>query len=117
MEGASASYNVPFFLRLSGRLDTTALDAALHDVIARHEVLRTVYDEVDGVLCQRILDPAEARISIDRVAVTDLGAALEAEARHVFELDAAIPAAVAPLGEASLPRRPAAGQAAGSAIH
>ncbi|MBM7459468.1 non-ribosomal peptide synthase/polyketide synthase [Rhodococcus coprophilus] len=51
----SATYNIPAVLRVSGRLDTTALQAAVEDVLARHEVLRTVYPEVDGEGIQQVL--------------------------------------------------------------
>ncbi|MFJ3624427.1 amino acid adenylation domain-containing protein, partial [Streptomyces iakyrus] len=54
-EGASATYNVPLALHLSGELNVPALTAALGDVVARHEVLRTVLSEQDGVPFQRIL--------------------------------------------------------------
>ena len=45
----SAVYNIPFAIRLSGELDVDALQAAVDDVVERHESLRTVYPEVDGV--------------------------------------------------------------------
>jgi hypothetical protein len=37
MEGRSATYNIPLALRLSGRLDVRVLEAALCDVVERHE--------------------------------------------------------------------------------
>ncbi|WP_216847170.1 condensation domain-containing protein, partial [Granulicella sp. L60] len=54
MEGASAAYHLPFGLRLSGSLDTTALRRSLDRIVARHEVLRTTFVLIDGEPVQRI---------------------------------------------------------------
>ncbi|MFI8191829.1 amino acid adenylation domain-containing protein [Streptomyces sp. NPDC085946] len=59
LDGPDATYNTPFVLRLSGPLDRAALRAALGDVVARHESLRTVVRELDGVPYQVVLEDVE----------------------------------------------------------
>ncbi|HEU4562389.1 MAG TPA: amino acid adenylation domain-containing protein, partial [Longimicrobium sp.] len=54
LEGAGALYNVPVARRLAGALDVEALGRALGEVVRRHEVLRTVFREVEGALEQVI---------------------------------------------------------------
>ncbi|WP_226438577.1 non-ribosomal peptide synthetase, partial [Rhodococcus yananensis] len=56
-EPGSGNYNVPVALRLTGALDRDALVAAIGDLVARHEVLRTVYPEFDGTGYQQVLEP------------------------------------------------------------
>ena len=62
MEGGEAVYNMPFALRLSGVLDEVAFVAAVSDVVARHEVLRTVFPVVEG-------EPAQVVVGADAVGV------------------------------------------------
>ncbi|MDB6013835.1 MAG: cyclic nucleotide binding protein, partial [Gammaproteobacteria bacterium] len=45
MEGPSATYNIVIALRLSGTLSPGALAAALQDLLARHESLRTIFPD------------------------------------------------------------------------
>ncbi|WP_368655873.1 amino acid adenylation domain-containing protein, partial [Rhodococcus sp. 1168] len=61
----SAVDNIPFAVRLSGELDVPALAAAVADLIARHESLRTVYpDSMEGPH-QKILPVGEANASLE----------------------------------------------------
>ncbi|MEW9555169.1 condensation domain-containing protein, partial [Nonomuraea sp. NPDC050783] len=93
LAGTSTAYNMPLVLRLSGALDRAALAAALHDVVRRHETLRTVFPAVEGEPRQRIVPAGEVVLPL---AWEDAGAghveALVAEtARHVFDLESEIP--------------------------
>ncbi|MGY0057918.1 amino acid adenylation domain-containing protein [Streptomyces sp. LZ34] len=93
LEGRSATYNMPLALRLTGTVDAEALHAALRDVIARHEPLRTVFPEVDGEPHQSVLDVAEADFGWERrpVSEADLPAALEEAGRYGFDLSSETP--------------------------
>uniref|UniRef100_UPI0012ED02D2 non-ribosomal peptide synthetase n=1 Tax=Aldersonia kunmingensis TaxID=408066 RepID=UPI0012ED02D2 len=80
----SAAYNIPMVVRLSGDLDVDALRAAIGDLIARHESLRTVFPEdADGPV-QVVLPVEQAGIDLP---VFDV-AAQEVPARLVQVLGA-----------------------------
>ncbi|RKN77556.1 amino acid adenylation domain-containing protein [Streptomyces klenkii] len=93
LEGPGATHNLPFALRLTGELDTPALEAALRDVIGRHESLRTVFPETEGVPRQLVLDPVEAWTGMKVVPVSEDGLAAESEAaaRYAFDLSCEAP--------------------------
>ncbi|MFH9794693.1 amino acid adenylation domain-containing protein [Streptomyces virginiae] len=93
MEGPSALYNLPLALRLNGPLDPAALELALGDLVARHEILRTLITEQDGEPLQRIVPPAEARIPFDRRTVrpADPAATLAECAAVPFDLARELP--------------------------
>ncbi|WP_189974489.1 non-ribosomal peptide synthetase, partial [Streptomyces avidinii] len=93
LEGPSATYNVPVALRLRGRLDEDALNAALLDVIGRHEVLRTVFPVLDDEPYQQVL-PVEAltwRLSVADVAAGALEATVAEAVGHLFDLASELP--------------------------
>ena len=60
LQGPSAVYNIPVVLRLRGPLDVAALDLAVDDVVGRHESLRTIFPEVDGVPRQVVVARQDA---------------------------------------------------------
>jgi amino acid adenylation domain-containing protein/non-ribosomal peptide synthase protein (TIGR01720 family) len=92
-EGPSATYNVPFVLRLRGALDVPALHAAIRDVVIRHEILRTVIVVDDGTPAQRVVPLEELRLELPviDVAAEEAAAATQRAATHAFDLSAEIP--------------------------
>ncbi|MFD1935556.1 amino acid adenylation domain-containing protein [Nonomuraea mangrovi] len=91
LEGPSPTYNISFGLRLRGVLGRDALAAALRDVVGRHEVLRTVFPEVDGVARQQVLDQASAGLVTSEVSADELDDAVERAARYPFDLSTETP--------------------------
>ncbi|MBB4635033.1 non-ribosomal peptide synthetase [Longimicrobium terrae] len=86
LEPDSPLYNIPAALRLTGPLNAAALERALGEVVRRHEALRTVFAEVEGVAAQVItpftsfslatedvsaLEPAEREAAVRRLAAED----------------------------------------------
>jgi amino acid adenylation domain-containing protein len=92
LEGSGATYNVPVVLRMQGPLDVPALQRALDELSARHEILRTRYPEHDGRPRQDVLPP-ETPLTLHRLESTEaeLDVVLEQLARHGFDLAAAPP--------------------------
>ncbi|WP_280455026.1 non-ribosomal peptide synthetase [Nocardia brasiliensis] len=93
LEGPSATYNVPLAARVRGAFDPAAFTAALGDVLARHESLRTVFAEIDGVPAQRVLDADGVRIPVrvTDVDAADTAAAVAEAAGYRFDLSTEIP--------------------------
>ncbi|WP_198347222.1 non-ribosomal peptide synthetase [Nocardia terrae] len=71
LDPGSAAQHISIALRLSGVLDVAALGAAVGDLCERHEVLRTVYPEIDGVGYQRVLPLERVRFSPVPQAITE----------------------------------------------
>ncbi|WP_338499014.1 amino acid adenylation domain-containing protein [Streptomyces sp. SJL17-4] len=93
LEGPSATYNSPIALRLSGDADHQVLNAALRDVIGRHEVLRTVFGVADGQPYQRVLalDELDWELDVVDVGRADLEDAVTGAARYAFDLSVEVP--------------------------
>jgi amino acid adenylation domain-containing protein len=91
--GPGTAYNLPFAWRLHGQLDAGALAAALGDVIARHEALRTVLAVADGQPYQRVLPAGAAAVPVTVTAAGrgEVAGLVEAAARHEFDLAADLP--------------------------
>ena len=93
IEGIGEAYHVTHVLRLRGALDTDALELALLDLLARHDVLRTVYPDVEGEPYQRILDLRETgfRFAVTACAPDRLDERIREVADEPFALASQIP--------------------------
>ena len=96
LQGPSPVYNMPVALRLSGRLDAEVLGAALADVVARQESLRTLFAAVEGIPRQVVIPVEGADFGWEVVDATGWSAgrlqeAIGAVARHLFDLATEIP--------------------------
>ncbi len=86
LDPGSPTYHLPVLLRLRGRLEITALTAAVRAVIARHEGLRTRFDSRDGEPFQ-IIDPVpEQPLSVAELPETGWQDLVQAEVLRPFDL-------------------------------
>ncbi|MES2940790.1 MAG: amino acid adenylation domain-containing protein [Pseudomonadota bacterium] len=64
LEGASALYDIAAGVRLVGRLNVSALERTLNEVVRRHEVLRTTFATVEGAPVQVVA--AQLRVALQQ---------------------------------------------------
>ncbi|MGW6724320.1 amino acid adenylation domain-containing protein [Nocardia sp. NPDC055029] len=93
----SVAYNIPMAVRLSGAIDVEALRAAVGDLVARHETLRTIYPETDDGPIQQVLPESAAtpQLEVRRIAAAELGAAMHALGSSGFDVRGQVPLRVA----------------------
>ncbi|MCJ0903998.1 amino acid adenylation domain-containing protein, partial [Rhodococcus sp. ARC_M6] len=97
LDPSTPAYNLPFTVRLTGSVDPVALHAAVMDLLARHESLRTIYPDVDGTAQQVILPIERAAVELNATKIrnSNLDAALVAIAARGFDVTLEIPVRVA----------------------
>ncbi|NMM92544.1 non-ribosomal peptide synthetase, partial [Rhodococcus sp. SRB_17] len=90
---ASTVNNIPVAVRLTGSLDIDALRTAILDVITRHEALRTLYPEIEGIGYQQILEPEAAALALDvaRINNEQLNTELYAFFGEPFDVTVEVP--------------------------
>jgi len=81
------AYHVPLALRLDGRLDIAALEAALNALVDRHEILRTTFAVHQGQPCQLVHAESHLRLTVEELGNPALlDDRLTAAARAPFDL-------------------------------
>src|SRR6185369_1299384 len=91
LEPGSAAYNIPAAVEVAGRLDVAVLDAALAEVVRRHEALRTVFQASPetGEPVQVVSSGSAALPVVDLVALPE--SRRDGEARRLAEAEARRP--------------------------
>ncbi len=89
----SPAYNIPVAVKLTGQLDVHAMTASLREIVRRHAVLRTRFDEEDGRPVQRVGNEVEIPLPVvDLTALpssrrqAEAGLLVTAEASRGFDL-------------------------------
>ena len=90
LEPNTPVYNLPDAYRLKGKLDITALENSINEILRRHEVLRTYYKLDDDMPVQVIAPLLEIKLSL--IDLSDLNAAkCEKELTRILENEAGKP--------------------------
>ena len=74
MDPDQSLYTEALAVRVSGELDTVAVERALREILRRHESLRTVFPLVGDDPVQEILPPG-TRLDLERTSLGDIAAA------------------------------------------
>ncbi|MFR9755701.1 amino acid adenylation domain-containing protein, partial [Streptomyces sp. TR06-5] len=86
-ERHSTAHNIVLAVQMTGLLDVDAMRAAVRDVVARHESLRTVFPDTDGEPRQEILPPeAGCELAVVHTTEKDLDTAIAAASAQSFDL-------------------------------
>ena len=80
LEPNRSVYNIPSAFRLQGRLDISALEQSLNEIVRRHEALRTTFSMVDGDPVQ-VIAPSLV-ISVPMVDLSDRSESAREDEAH-----------------------------------
>ncbi|HEY4337720.1 MAG TPA: amino acid adenylation domain-containing protein, partial [Puia sp.] len=54
LDKSSLAYNMPYVVRLEGKIDVKRLEKTFQELIARHDIFRTTYDEINQYIAERV---------------------------------------------------------------
>ncbi len=88
LDPLSPLYNVAIAMRLTGELNSQALGSALHALVERHEILRTVYRLENDRAAQFVLQDWSVPLTVRGLEDgEEAGSLLQAESERPFRLD------------------------------
>ncbi|WP_270171060.1 non-ribosomal peptide synthetase [Paenibacillus sp. SYP-B4298] len=103
LQPGQVTYNSTWSCELNGELQTDWFETCLHQIVERHEVLRTVYVEQGGVPYQQILPPGQRVVTrLDLSALSGEEQAAEIARIHEEERSMPLKLSEAPLLRAVL---------------
>ncbi|MGA8942615.1 MAG: amino acid adenylation domain-containing protein [Thermoactinomyces sp.] len=88
LEGPRHAYNIPVVVHMQGKLNQKALQEALCDIVERHESLRTIFPEKEGMAHQLVLNADEAKpeLIVTHIDENKLSEKLAESVRYSFDL-------------------------------
>ncbi|TMP43898.1 hypothetical protein CWB96_11745 [Pseudoalteromonas citrea] len=94
MSGGSAHYNMPSAALLKGDVNIESAEFAMNEVIARHEILRTVYHHDGGEPYQVVLEKGSLKIHeviATDLTINDVDKLIERKLDYTFDLAKELP--------------------------
>lgn len=88
MRGPNDVFNLGLTLRFTGPLDVAALIDALNDVVARHEALRTVFVEHEGIPYQLAHPTLKVELPVREIGAEQADATIAELRSYLFDLAA-----------------------------
>ena len=86
LEPDNTAYHIHASLDVSGELNLECLNRALTEIVKRHEILHTFYQQVRGELIQQVAEPYAVALQAEAIDEAALPAAVNAELHHRFDL-------------------------------
>ena len=71
LEPDSPDYNLPTIVRLQGKLNIAALEQSINEIIRRHEILRTSFNDLDGEPVQVINTDFQLNLAVIKLQDLD----------------------------------------------
>ncbi|MEP0859278.1 amino acid adenylation domain-containing protein [Trichocoleus sp. DQ-U1] len=92
LQPGTLAYNIPIAVRLTGRLDVPVLVRSIHEIIRRHEILRTSFAVVEGEPVQAISGESCVTLNLPEVDLRQLpDAERQAQAQQFAIAEAQMP--------------------------
>ena len=88
MDPDSAAYNIPYAIRLRGRLDVAMLECSIGELVRRHEILRTTLEEREGTPVQVV--HADSGVALETTDLRDRPVAEREPAAQCIAADEAL---------------------------